>query len=787
MDSGSLEYRWGFHPRAVRESRPAEVEARRSALAAALRAGHGTGAAFALEMESGPAPALWLSTRDPATARWVARTLATAYEPHQWRRGGPRRPRASGAATWDARRVRAWPDPLRSGSDGPSILDGLALAFRALPPGVACRWEFAPVPADSPSWWEVEPPPRSVPVPSRPGRGVGSPTRDPGPPAPPNRPLFWRAGVSLGIDRSIARPELPPRAIGAIESASRGTTGNGLRCARRSIGLSVFRPAFDVSEAELTAVFPSGSCPVSGDADGAAPDDPGRLPLGRTELGTVIGPRLEAAQGRHLAVLGETGMGKSSLLVALARRVADRAGLIFFDPLGDTVRTVRDELGERARGRLIWIAPDAPARINALAGIGASSAPDDARADRQLDDLVHALRRVRSGRYEDSGFWGPRLEEMLTRSLRAAAAFPDGTLGDAHLLLASGGRGFRTVPPAAVDAVRELGDRMRHRPDDAEGARRLLYEVTRNPTLTRLLCERSPTLAAPDLVAPGRIALISGDAARVGESTARYLLAVYLALVWSELLARPTATKTFVLLDEAQWFVHESLSEMLRLGRRLNVHVVLTTQAVASLPEGVAQAVWTNVADFVAFRGAPEEAREFARIAPGVAADALLSLPRGAAAALIGKGSEVAWLRTARVPGASVRDSAPVPTTPVPPPPAGEEGGAVESISDAAPADGTREATVAPERVLDAIAARVEGTGAAGPVAVSLDELRAEIDPSGRAVRAAGSRLARVGAIVRTERTESGTRWWVDATRLSVERATRPPTTARTGSDQAQP
>ncbi len=128
---------------------------------------------------------------------------------------------------------------------------------------------------------------------------------------------------------------------------------------------------------------------------------------------------------------------------------------------------------------------------------------------------------------------------MLTRALRAAAALPGGTLVDAHALLASGGRGFRTIPGDAIEAVRELGDRIRSRPEDADGARRLLYEVTRSPILVRMLCDRQPSLRAADLVAPGRVVLIAGDAATVGESTARYLLSVYLALVWSELLSRP--------------------------------------------------------------------------------------------------------------------------------------------------------------------------------------------------------------------------------------------------------
>ena len=344
-------------------------------------------------------------------------------------------------------------------------------------------------------------------------------------------------------------------------------------------------------------------------------------------------------------------MGKSSLLIAVGRLVVEESGLILFDPLGDTTRALREELSAATKARMTWIQSGAAVGLNALEGIGGTSGDGEAGRERQLNDLVHSLRRVRSGRYADSGFWGPRLEEMLTRALRAAAALPGGTLVDAHALLASGGRGFRTIPGDAIEAVRELGDRIRSRPEDADGARRLLDEVTRSPILVRMLCDRQPSLRRRTSSPRVGVVLIAGDAATVGESTARYLLSVYLALVWSELLSRPEGGKTFVMLDEAQWFVHESVAEMLRLGRRRNVHVVLATQAIAVVPGPVAEAVWTNVADFVSFRGSPEEAREFARATRGVS-------PRRSCRSRVGRRSS-SWGRGIRSTG-SVRLGCPV-------------------------------------------------------------------------------------------------------------------------------
>jgi len=549
-----------------------------------------------------------------------------------------------------------------------------------------------------------------------------------------------------------------------VETALRSRAGNGVRFTRSRLGWIYPRPWFAVSEEELSGLLPS---PEAGAGRWPSPrrgHDP-FLPLGRNARGDVIGPEVEALEGRHLALLGETGMGKSSTLIAIAHRAVRIGGVVLFDPVGETAQRFLSGLRGEDCARVVRIGPDeANAGINALEGVGGEST-DSVLADRRLGDLVHALRRVRSGRYVSNNFWGPRLEEMLVRALRAAASFPGGTISDAHRLLDSPRWNPSAVPEPARDHVLALIDRIRQRPEDADGARRLLYEVVRSPVLKRLLCEREPRVRVRSLVRPGRIAVISGEAATIGEPAARYLLAVYLALVWSELLARPGTPKTFVMLDEAQWFSHETLAEMLRLARRRNVHVVLATQAVASLPEEVGEALWTNTSDFLAFRGSPEEAREISRTAPSVPMDELLALPRGRAVALLGKGNEVYRVRTA---GRSTVPSTLAEGRPTPPLALVRD----TSSSEPAPEPGARPETP----VLAWLRDRCPPPNSGGAVTVGLSEIRKSVDPTGAGVAAAGALLGRAGALIGRRKTAQGVVWTIDPARLrAVLDLTEPP------------
>jgi energy-coupling factor transporter ATP-binding protein EcfA2 len=765
---------WGFRPQPVLTDRFGEVALFRSHLANSLRAGHGLGAGVTFRLESGPEPALFAETESTRAARWAVRVLFPSYAPHQWKQVR-REPRSPVARVWFGKRLAPWPTPFRSSEEPHSLADSLALALAVLPLGVSVGLSARPLPASLPSWWESSP---RVPSPDLRPRPAGFGGSRSGPsqsrmPAPVHdrttHPLFWDLTASVEIRSEIRPAAERARILRTIENASRDTHGNGLALRTGAWVTLGARAAFPVSDGELALVLPGPACPAHSATERELQSDL-RIALGRDDVGRPVGPQLEPRQGRHLAILGETGMGKSSLLVALALQARRSAGIVLFDPLGETAEVLAEELPARVGSRVVRIDPARrPLAINALDGIG-STGRDALRSERRLNDLVHALRRVRAGRYSDSSYWGPRIEEMLTRALRAAAAFPQGTLTDAHTLLATRARVHRDLPSEAMGPVHELADRIRERPEDAEGARRLLYEVVRNPVLERMLCARNPEADLRELVKPDAFVLISGAASEVGETSARYLLSVYLALVWCELLARDARSKIFVVLDEAQWFAHESLAEMLRLGRRANVHVVLATQAVASLPESVAEAVWTNVADFVAFRGSPEEAREVARVARGVSTDAILSLPRGHAVVLLGKGHTVRWLRTARVPARpavpSGADTSP-PDRPITLTPDGSpnskpcEGRPSSSQEDAREVSAAPTGTTArsvPDLVR-LLSERARQSDAQGFLRVSLEELRALPGSDRELVRSVGAVLGRAGAILATERTDRGSVW----------------------------
>lgn len=609
----------------------------------ALRAAHGLGLGLHLHWSSGPAGGVVLTAASIAAARWVQFGLASAYEVGQWAAKPDEHSSTPLEPEFIGRLAHAHELPLPAGFEEAPWCESVLGELSAAGSGVSVAWEMLP---------DLEPP-----APEGRPRPVDGPTGEfHGPPTLPERglrdrqearriALRWRVRGEILVDGRHQSREEAARVAHLIEATSLFDGGNRFEFRpARSLLSRIFRDA-PLTEAELVGLFPPPFLMTSTSRSRGAPTNL-YFWLGRDLKGSSVGLPFEPNQGRHLLILGETGMGKSSLVVRLAWQAARWGSVVILDPIGDTVRELLAGVPNSQTARVSWMSPSALSlTLNLLHELESGGGENPARRERLIGDIVGALRRVRAGRYAESSYWGPRLEEMLSQSIRAASRWPGASLSVAERLLTPEGIPGRNVPETARDVVGDLRRRIERAPQDGDGARRLLSEITRSELLRELLDADVPTWSVSDAIAPGHLSAISGDAPRAGESVARYLLAVVLALVWNAVLVRDLPSKTFLILEEAQWYAHESVAEMLRLGRRFNLHVWAVTQSLSSLPDVVREAFATNAADLVMFRGAPSDVRDISRWLPAIAPEGILRMPRGEAAVLIDKGTETRWVR----------------------------------------------------------------------------------------------------------------------------------------------
>lgn len=748
---GAARVAWGFRPRprvpTLEEERRFQGELR-----TALRIAAGFGLGVSVRWESGRTGGIALGADGRSGASWVRRVLRPVYPAGQWSPLATEDPPDSGPALGVA--TLAGPDwlPLPFTVDRPPWSEAVLRAFATLAPGVRVDWECRAGPARGailPGGGNpFEAPPTGTVERGRPFARLERDLHDRA--TERAHGLLWMVRAEMRASGAAA-PNRAADAARVIATASRLEGGNALRFRRRIPALRPRARWMVFSEAELAGLFPTPW--VRGLSDRPMRPNVFGLPVGQGADGHPVVLPVEREEGRHLIVVGETGMGKSSLLVQLLRAASRRDAVVLLDPIGDTGRSFLGAVPPAHRPRVTWVSPtDAPIGLNALrVAAGAGRPPHPEREARAVPELTAALRRVRSQRYVESGFWGPRVEEGLGRALQLASAIPGGTLREAYALLDDPASVVLPVPPALSGALHAFAAFVRERPEEVAGSRRVLGEIVGNPVLGRMLCERSATYDLSSAGEPGAITVLTAEAPRVGEATARALLAVDLALLWTELLARPHTTKVFLALEEAQWYAHESLLELLRLGRRSNVHVWTATQSLRSLGEPLREALLTNSADLVLFRGDPEEAREFSRWSAELAPERLMALERGEAMVLLGKGTELRWCRT-DPPGGQPLDATALRSiaeesrrrwSPEPPPPPPSE--RREPAPDEAP------------RALRALdwAARTYGL----PAHVPIRRMAQELNLTREELRREGSELQRRGILVRSYTTPEGRFW----------------------------
>lgn len=470
------------------------------------------------------------------------------------------------------------------------------------------------------------------------------------------RPGFRIAGLVLVRASSVGRARLLAEQVAATYRARRmGRVGLCTTVGRGHRTLAalprVTRSSGWLTAAELLPLlaFPLGPDAVPGVEVGASRELPvprqvarnGRqLLVGRDSSGERPVALTPEAALHHVAITGASGSGKS---VVLARGVLDDlaagyAGVVL-DPKADLIQTILERVPAADASRVVVLDPADPGPtvgLNVMSGAG--------DPDLRADVLLGAFRSI----FSDS--WGVRSESYGRFALRTLAELPGATLSDFGRIFFDDE--FRRRALARVDdPVLHSAWQTYESLSPAEQAQHVGAPVSKvvslieRPVVRAVLAQPTPKLDVAELLASGRLLLVSLAPGRLGEPASRLLGAIVLYLVWSAVEARVSLRPAerrglFIYIDELASiaslpFGLEALAER---ARGLGAGLTIATQTLGRLPESVRASLLGNVATLVAFRAGADEAARLARELPGLTAADIQSLGQFEVAARIGTG-----------------------------------------------------------------------------------------------------------------------------------------------------
>jgi energy-coupling factor transporter ATP-binding protein EcfA2 len=323
---------------------------------------------------------------------------------------------------------------------------------------------------------------------------------------------------------------------------------------------------------------------------------------------------------RHLAVLGPTGTGKSTLLSHLATaQIASGGAIVVIEPRGDLITDILAQVPANRIDDVVVINPTDRDRLVGLNPLASSGRSPELVAD-QLLGLFHSL-------YAEN--WGIRTQDILGAALLTLARTRDMTLACLVPLLTDHGFRRRIVGKLPDDPL-GLSSFWRTFESWSEGQKlnaiapvmSKLRPILLRPDIRAILGQSRPGFELRQVFTQKKILLVNLAAGQVGPEASALLGSLVIGQLWQAIQERSATPRerrhpVMVVLDEFQSYTHlpVDLGEALVQARGLGAPFVLAWQFLHQLNPSMRSAV-LNLQSKIAFRLEHEDARVMAAGTP---------------------------------------------------------------------------------------------------------------------------------------------------------------------------
>ena len=301
----------------------------------------------------------------------------------------------------------------------------------------------------------------------------------------------------------------------------------------------------------------------------------------------------------HTFVAGRTGVGKSVLLHNLIRHYLvwnRRPALVMLDPHGDLARAVARDRALRGGDRLVYV------NFNGIAGRHIHFNPFD--LERRTEHRINRAQVQFGGAMEQ--IVGQRFTPVQRTLIRACLGVmlhrPQSTLMDLIRLLHDESnadllRYGQEQLPNPVDRqffVQSFSKSHYRATKQALVAR--LTDVVRDPFVRRFTCQSS-SFSLGEILDAGRVLVICFDPSRQSGDTIRAIGQLINAAIFSHVLGRAPYHRRPIHLfaDECQYFISDTIADILGESRKFGLYLTLATQRIERLEPALQDAILGNV------------------------------------------------------------------------------------------------------------------------------------------------------------------------------------------------
>lgn len=337
-----------------------------------------------------------------------------------------------------------------------------------------------------------------------------------------------------------------------------------------------------------------------------------------------------AARARHTYVSGQTGTGKSALLLNIAAQVASSGGFAFIDPHGDNAQELLSRIPACRAHELVYIDLTdlaAPVGLNFLHDIQ----PDkrSAAADNIVSTFVHIFGREAVG---------DRSQAVLRNSLLALMERNNESLLSVIQLLRSESFRSSVIAKLRDPLIRSYWQDEfanydgRYREQVVAPILNKLDACLSHVALRHILAQPTSSVNLRTMMDEGRILVVNLRKGSVGEQASRFCGALIFSALTSAALSRDDIPEDDrrpfdVIVDEFHSVITTDFATVLSELRKYGLQLTLANQYLEQIPDDIRPAIFGNAGTFIAFRPGYDDAIELNKQFQGKAPSHFLDLP----------------------------------------------------------------------------------------------------------------------------------------------------------------
>lgn len=333
----------------------------------------------------------------------------------------------------------------------------------------------------------------------------------------------------------------------------------------------------------------------------------------------------------HVHIIGKTGVGKSTLLGAMARQdITSANGLALIDPHGDLVDRLYDALPPSRADDVIYLNAADPAQpygYNPLHAVAYDHIPLAASG------LLEVFKKM----WADA--WGVRMEHILRNCLYALLEQKNASLSDIPKLFRDKSYRKELARGLRNEAVRVFWVQeferysFGYRADGIASIQNKVGAFLADPVMRRIVTAPKEPISLRRIMDQGKILLVNLAKGRIGDDSSALLGGLLVTTIGLAAYSRadtPAEQRRdfFVYVDEFQTFTTLAVANMLSELRKYRVGMILAHQYLHQLEPDIRHAVLGNAGTLLSFRVGAEDAPLIAKeFGQRFEANDLLGLP----------------------------------------------------------------------------------------------------------------------------------------------------------------